>query len=267
MGDFGSIDWSKTKYNFDISDVAPIPNPFSGVFRSKRASGDSRYSVGAASSGSSGFRKRGPLIDSVLSSSFFILGVDKSFYKGPVYELPLIPLMGFRSPFWKIPVTGFQFLNMNATYQSNPQFSFPSGAYGKIDSSSPVLTVPSATADKMNSALGAVYNANLNVYTIPCSFYETAPWLTIQFGIGVKAHIPPSQYIYKFEGANGGCYTAIAGGSDSQNVYLGGPFFRSFYLIFHYSGFNVGIAESLSNESGRLTVDTNGGGPVPKILN
>lgn len=175
--------------------------------------------------------------------------------------------MGFRSPFWKIPVTGFQFLNMNATYQSNPQFSFPSGAYSKIDSSSPVLTVPSATADKMNSALGAVYNANLNVYTIPCSFYETAPWLTIQFGIGVKAHIPPSQYIYKFEGANGGCYTAIAGGSDSQNVYLGGPFFRSFYLIFHYSGFNVGIAESVSNESGRLTVDINGGGPVPKILN
>lgn len=186
-----------------------------------------------------------------------------------MYELPLIPLLGFRSPFWKIPVTSFQFLGgNNQTYQNNPQYTFPSGAYGKIDSSSPVLTIPSATADKMNSALGAVYNVDTNLYTISCSAYQTAPWIQIQFGVGLQAQIPPSQYIYKFEGVNGGCYTAIVGGSDNQNIYLGGPFFRSFYLIFHYSGFNVGIAESISNDSGKLSVQTtNGGGPIPRILN
>lgn len=199
------------------------------------------------------------------------VGVDKSLYKGPVYELPLIPLSGFRSPFWKIPVIGFQFINDNTTYspQNNSQFAFPSGAYGKIDSSSPVLTVPSATADKMNMALGAVFNTNLNLYTISCSAYKTAPSLVVQFAAGLNAQIPPSQYIYQFEGANSnlGCYTAIAGGSDNQNVYLGGPFFRSFYLIFHYSGFNVGIAQSVANESGRLSVQRfNGEGPIPKML-
>jgi hypothetical protein len=37
MGDFGSIDWSKTTYNLDTSELPSIPNPFAGVFRSRRA--------------------------------------------------------------------------------------------------------------------------------------------------------------------------------------------------------------------------------------
>lgn len=36
--------------------------------------GDDRYSTGYAGSGSSNFRKRGPLVDDVLSSFAFVLG-------------------------------------------------------------------------------------------------------------------------------------------------------------------------------------------------
>lgn len=272
MGDFGSIDWSKTKFNLDAADILPtsINNAFTpsipvlpklpNLFKNKRAVGDDRYSTGYARSGSAGFRKRGPLIDSVLSSFAFILGVDESLYKKPLYKLPLVPLLGLRSPFWKIPISGFQLLYGNTTTATSvkqpSQYAFPSGAYGKIDSSSPVLTVPQATADAINKDLGAVFDSKTGLYTIACSALQSAPSLVIQFdSAGVDAHIPPNQYIYQRDdkiNATDGCYTAIAGGSDGQNVYLGGPFFRSFYLVFHYSGLNVGIAESSVQLSGRL---------------
>lgn len=188
------------------------------------------------------------------------IGVDESLYKKPLYKLPLVPLFGLRSPFWKIPISGFQLKYDNSTTNTSTkqssQYNFPSGAYGKIDSSSPVLTVPQATADAINKDLGAVFDSKTRLYTIECSALQDAPSLVIQFdSAGVDAHIPPSQYIYQLDdklNATEGCYTAIAGGSDSQNVYLGGPFFRSFYLVFHYSGLNVGIAESSVQRSGKL---------------
>lgn len=186
--------------------------------------------------------------------------MDDSLYKGPIYKLPLVPLLALRSPFWKIPISGFQLAYKNSTGATNIQqpkiiqYDFPSGAYGKIDSSSPVLTVPQDTADALNKALGAVFDPTTNLYIISCDALKTAPSIVIQFdGVGVNAHIPPNQYIYQKEDkTSGGCHTAIAGGSDKQNVYLGGPFFRSFYLVFHYSGFNVGIAESSVQDAGKL---------------
>ncbi len=188
--------------------------------------------------------------------------MDESLYRGSLYKLPLVPLLALRSPFWKIPISGFQLAYENNTRTTNIQrpknseYLFPTGAYGKIDSSSPVLTVPQSTADSINKALGAVFNPSTNLYTISCDALKTAPSLVIQFqAAGVDAHIPPNQYIYQNENTastTGSCYTAIAGGSDNQNVYLGGPFFRSFYLVFHYSGFNVGIAESAVQEAGKL---------------
>ncbi len=39
---------------------------------------DDRYSTGYVGSGSAGFRKRGPLVDSVLSSFAFILGIQQT---------------------------------------------------------------------------------------------------------------------------------------------------------------------------------------------
>lgn len=188
------------------------------------------------------------------------IGVDESLYRKPLYRLPLVPLLGLRSPFWKIPISGFQLQYDNTTTATSnkqqSQYNFPSGAYGKIDSSSPVLTIPQATADAINKDLGAVFDSKTGIYTISCSALGSAPSLVIQFdSAGVDAHIPPNQYIYQREdklNTTKECYTAIAGGSDSQNVYLGGPFFRSFYLVFHYSGLNVGIAESSVEQSGRL---------------
>jgi hypothetical protein len=212
-----------------------------------------------------------------LTIALFCIGVDKTLHKGPIYKLPLVPLAGLRSPFWKIPVNGFQLTYSNNTtttelQQKDLQYTFPSGAYGKIDSSSPVLTVPSATADAMNKAIGAAFDTKFNLYTISCSAISTAPSLVVQFGAGLDARIPPQQYIYQIEGptnSNEGCYTAIAGGTDSQNVYLGGPFFRSFYLVFHYSGLNVGIAESSSTElTGTVYVQSSSKqrGVIPTII-
>lgn len=198
-----------------------------------------------------------------------MIGVDKSLYTGPLYKLPLVPLVGLQSPFWKIPVNGFQLIYSNNSATSvasqQQQFTFPSGAYGKIDSSSPVLTIPSSTADAINKALGAVFDTQLYLYTISCSAMNTAPSIVVQFGAGVNAQITPKQYIYQIEGVtnpNEGCYTAIAGGADSQNVYLGGPFFRSFYLVFHYSGLNVGIAQSASATDATGTVTSQQGSSV-----
>jgi hypothetical protein len=159
--------------------------------------------------------------------------VDKSLYKGPMYKLPLAPLTGLHSPFWKMPINRFEFvyINVTTTNQQQPlqkglKFSLSSGAYGKIDSSSPILTVPSNTAEAMNKALGAVFDSKLNIYTISCSALKTAPSLLIQFGAGVSAEIPPQQYIYQVEGptnSNDGCYTAIAGGKDENVFLLGFP--------------------------------------------
>ncbi|CAO3654307.1 unnamed protein product [Mucor fragilis] len=253
MGDFGSIDWTKTRFNLDASEIPAALAP--GFFRSRRAAGDDRYSTGAGSTGSGNFRKRGPFLESILDSFFWILGVDDSLYTGPIYQLPLAPVSGLSSPFWKIPIEGFRFHYTNASAgKSDQQFSFQRGAYGKVYSSSPVLTVPSATADAMNKAIGAVYNEALNLYTISCSAYTTAPSLVFQFGAGIDAEIPPQQYIYKLEedrpNSNVGsdsCYSAISGGTDNVNVFLGGPFFRSFYLVYQFSGQSVGVAESIAH--------------------
>jgi len=176
-------------------------------------------------------------------------------YTGPIYQLPLAPVSGLSSPFWKIPIEGFRFQYANASAgKPDQQFSFQKGAYGKVYSSSPVLTVPKSTADAMNKAIGAVYNEALNLYTIPCSAYNTAPSLVFQFGAGIDAEIPPQQYIYKLEEdrpnsgvSSDSCYSAISGGTDDINVFLGGPFFRSFYLVYQFSGQSVGVAESIAH--------------------
>jgi hypothetical protein len=109
-------------------------------------------------------------------------------------------------------------------------------------------------ADSINKALGAVYNTNLNLYTISCSAYNTAPSLVFQFGAGIDAEIPATQYIYQLEEeelknyktSDNKCYSAIVGSqADNTNVFLGGPFFRSFYLTYQFSSQVVGIAESI----------------------
>ncbi|KAK4514925.1 uncharacterized protein ATC70_002532 [Mucor velutinosus] len=253
MGDFGSIDWTKTRFNLDAAEVPSTLAP--GFLRSRRAAGDDRYSTGAANTGSSNFRKRGPFLDAILDSFFWVLGIDDSMYTGPIYQLPLAPVSGLSSPFWKIPIKGFRFHYVNAsTSKPDQQFPFQKGAYGKVYSSSPVLTVPKATADAMNRAIGAVYNEALNLYTISCSAYTTAPSLVFQFGAGIDAEIPPQQYIYKLEEdrpnsgvSSDSCYSAISGGTDDINVFLGGPFFRSFYLVYQFSGQSVGMAESIAH--------------------
>ncbi|KAI9254923.1 aspartic peptidase domain-containing protein [Helicostylum pulchrum] len=240
MGGFGSIDWTKMRMNLDL---APITNPFSGVF--KRAAGDDVVSTGYIKSGSSDYRKRFNFNE--ISSSAFILGVDKTLYSDPVYKLPLVPLQGFNSPFWKIPIAGLQLKYTNITQQ----FKFSSGGHGKIDSSSPIITLPRSTADAINTALGATFNAQLNMYTIDCEAMTTGPWFVIQFAAGVNAHIPADQFIYQ-QNDGSSCYTAIGGGTDEQNIYLGGPFFRSFYLMYHYTGLSVNIAESSVVQAGKL---------------
>lgn len=182
-----------------------------------------------------------------ITYTLYFLGVDKTLYKDPVYRLPLVPLQGFNSPFWKIPITGLQLKYTNITQQ----FKFSSGGHGKIDSSSPIITLPRSTADAINAALGATYNAQLNTYTIDCKALTTGPWFVIQFAAGVNAHIPADQFIYQQKDGSS-CFTAIGGGTDEQNIYLGGPFFRSFYLMYHYTGLSVNIAESSVVQAGKL---------------
>lgn len=179
-----------------------------------------------------------------------ILGVDKNLYKEPLYTLPLVPLQGFKSPFWKIPVNGLQ-LKYNNITQPIKQFTFSSGAHGKIDSSSPIITLPSSTSDAINAALGATFDSKRNLYIIDCANISALPSLVIQFTVGVDAQIFPDQFIYQLDGGST-CYTAIGAGTDAQNVYLGGPFFRSFYLVYHYTGLSVNIAESSQGQSGKL---------------
>jgi hypothetical protein len=188
-----------------------------------------------------------------LSMNLFLCmyaGVDESLYTGSITQLPLAPITGLSSPFWNIPLSGFRF---NTNQNQTSSFQLQSDAYGQIYSSSPALIVPKSIADDMNKALGAVYNETLNLYTISCSAYDTAPKLIFEFGAGTDAEIPSQQYIYKLEDdtqsayANQNvCYTAISGGGDDKNVFLGGPFFRSFYLTYEFTNKAVGIAESIA---------------------
>lgn len=190
----------------------------------------------------------------VLNSLYTYSGVDDTLYTGSIYKFPLAPISGLGSPFWNIPLSGLRFNTNQTTYQNQTlRYPLQSNAYGKIYSSTAALIVPKALADDMNTAIGAVYNEALNLYTIACTAYDTAPSLVFEFGAGTDAEIPPQQYIYKLEDdqqsayANqDGCYSAISGGGDGTNVFLGGPFFRSFYLTFQFSNRSVGIAQSIA---------------------
>lgn len=170
-------------------------------------------------------------------------------YKGQLHDISLISGgTDIDSPFWKVPVKGFMLDYRGDKEKQSQEFALSANAHGTVASSTPYLMVPPAIAKALNKALGATnYNPQTGMYNIACSSRKQAPWLAIQFE-ALDAVIPPEQYINRYEhipsGQLEGCFSAIVDGPDNKNVYLGGPFFRSFYIEYAFSGRKISVAES-----------------------
>ncbi|ORZ25513.1 aspartic peptidase domain-containing protein [Absidia repens] len=130
------------------------------------------------------------------------------------------------------------------------RLDLPNSAYGSIDSSTPYLHLPRKLSQALNQKLGAEYDSSLELYTIPCDRKaDGAPLLVFEFE-GVDALLPAHQYIIK---KNQKCHTAILDNIKSKNnnddededqIHLGGPFFRSYYIEYYTAERKVAIAES-----------------------
>ncbi|KAF7728146.1 hypothetical protein EC973_006661 [Apophysomyces ossiformis] len=208
------------------------------------AAGDDRFSTGGGGGpGSPGFRKR-----EVNSHFYWVLGIDPTLYYGKVYDLPLVMPSNNGNPFWKLPFIGFE-LERELGRKERRFFPLTPGSFGQIYSSTPYIVVPRKMAEVLNHAVGASFNKEANMYTISCAARRSAPALIFQFP-GLDAKILPRQYIYAFDtvppGTHHRCYSTIVTGFDDHNVLLGGPFFTSFYIVYHYDQRKVGLANSVT---------------------
>ncbi|ORY97196.1 aspartic peptidase domain-containing protein [Syncephalastrum racemosum] len=238
----------------------------------KRAAGDDHYATGYGGSGSPGFKKlgkRAPLGDIQGDSSSssgtaefrWVLGSDKDMYHDPLYDLPLVPVgtSDVDSPFWKIPIKGLALARNdsggagNGTQANNSQeYPFSNGMVGEVASSLANLLVPSHVADAVNQAIGATKN-NEGVYTLSCNARQNGPSLVIHLET-VDAILRPQHYIARLEHVSegtDGCYSTLAASPNAQ-VYLGGPFFRAFYLEYALGEKKLLIAESATDGLGSL---------------
>ncbi|KAI9264052.1 aspartic peptidase domain-containing protein [Phascolomyces articulosus] len=222
-------------------------NPPVGGGLQRRAAGDAHTSTGPAASGSPNFRKRGP---NPSDDFLWVLGDDPTMYTGPLYKLDLInALDNIASPFWKVPLNG---LSVN-----NLEFKLSDKSYGTVSSSTPYIMVPPSVAATINKAIGAQYNTNTKMYTIACSAQSQLSPLVIEFSQGINAEIPAAKYINEYEqiptGQSDQCFSTIVSGPDDHTVYLGGPFFQSYYLGFAVTEQAIYVAESVVNTGAKLT--------------
>ncbi|KAI8075981.1 aspartic peptidase domain-containing protein [Halteromyces radiatus] len=253
VGDFGVFQ----KYLDDAQGlIQGVDKIVNGILM--RAVGDDRTSSGYAASGSPDFKKR----DGVHAPFYWTLGSDPSKYTGKLYDLPLASVsLNVLSPFWKLNMHGIKLIpyqqpqdddnNQNDTENKKNMLPKQSSAllrltlsdtsFGSIDSSTPYIHLPKHLSQALNQRLGAQYDNSLKLYTIPCERKKIEPlWLIFELD-GVDALIPAHQYMIE---RHKKCHTAIVDSDDDDQVHLGGPFFRSFYLEYRLTAKEVGIAES-----------------------
>ncbi|KAI9302142.1 aspartic peptidase domain-containing protein [Cunninghamella echinulata] len=248
VGDFGAFG----KYLDSAQGLLQGLEHLAGVLG--RAVADDRststgYSAGDAPPSES-FKKR----DGVHSTFEWALGPDPSKYTGKLYKLPLQHRFSIKrqdsSSYWKLPIRSLRLTEspdyMSLTQKVLPfleQIDFVMEEYGVVDSSTPYLHFPRYAAQKFNKAIGAYYNAEKDLYQVSCDILheKNQKGLVIQFN-GINVVIPPHQYIITHKA---GCYSAVVN-SKNDEIHLGGPFFRSFYLEFHTKEKFIGIAQSVT---------------------
>ncbi|KAG2219752.1 hypothetical protein INT45_007791 [Circinella minor] len=231
-----------------IGEVTMIEYPAGFV---PAATGDAHTSTGPATSGSPNFRKKRGFPTSAINF-LWVLGNDPSMYTGPLYKLDLISAADSgTSPFWKVPLKGLSF--------KNQEFKLSGGSYGTISSSTPYIMVPPSVAGDINNAIGAHYNEQSRMYTISCSARDYLKPLVIEFSQGLNAVISAIQYINEFNHPptdssqqEDQCFSTIVNGPDDHTIYLGGPFFRSYYLGFAITELQLNIAQSVVNTGATL---------------
>ncbi|KAI9484638.1 aspartic peptidase domain-containing protein [Zychaea mexicana] len=243
VGDYSNdiLDPKSSKMSKDFN--APV-----GASLQRRAAGDAHTSTGPTASGSPSFRKRDP---NASDNFLWILGDDPSMYTGPLYRLALISGIDSKSsPFWKVPLKGL------ALQESKKELTLSGGFYGTVSSSTPYIMVPPSMASALNDAIGAKYQAKTRMYTISCAWRKKLPSLVVEFSQGLDAQIPASQYINEYEhiptGQSEACFSTIVNGPDDHTVYLGGPFFRSYYLGFAVTEKALYVAQSAANTGATL---------------
>lgn len=177
-------------------------------------------------------------------------------YSDKLYDLALMPESeNTLSPFWKLPLHGVKLVPGVSNSTADPENPVEKGlallelvlsdsSYGSIDSSTPYLHFPRRLSQALNKKLGADYDSSLGVYTIPCERKRDEKLLLVFEFEGVDALLPAHQYIIK---KHDQCHSAIVDANtkdDDEQIHLGGPFFRSFYLEYHTSMRQISIAES-----------------------
>ncbi|CAO3597784.1 unnamed protein product [Absidia cylindrospora] len=269
VGDFGAFIKYIAKLEGVIKDKTGL---LKGILT--RAVGDDRTATGYASSASPDFKKR----DGVHAPFYWTLGSDPSMHdkSDKLYDLRLMsPSAKVLSPYWKLPLHGIKLVaqvenakqeeptqKKSSSLLSSPlikrapasselllRLDLPKSAYGSIDSSTPYLHLPRKLSQELNQKLGAEYDSSLGLYTIPCDRKaDGSPLLVFEFE-GVDALLPAHQYIIK---KNQKCHTAILDNikknkddeEDEDQIHLGGPFFRSYYIEYYTAERKVAIAES-----------------------
>lgn len=149
------------------------------------------------------------------------------------------------------PVIAYQPLS-SATYWQFRVTQFNLGSYTKktnydviSDTGTSLIGGPTSVAESMASAVGAQYNDQYGIYTLPCK--GSYPDLQITIGGAVYA-IKPVNYI--IDGGDNGqtCYFGVFPfdfGGFGPSWILGDPFIRQFCNIYDIQNQKIGFAPSL----------------------
>ncbi|KAI9327321.1 hypothetical protein DFJ73DRAFT_905679 [Zopfochytrium polystomum] len=156
-------------------------------------------------------------------------GYNPARFTGDITWVPL-----FEELWWEFDFTG----NYLANGQNGPLTST-----AIADTGTSLIILDTATADSINSAIGAVFDPNEGVYTVPCDqIGKTAP-IFLNFG-GKSFELPSSRYLLKFDDTL--CFSGFVGGAGNgvPNI-LGDVFLQVYYSIYDKDQKRVGFAQAV----------------------
>ncbi|KAI9315436.1 hypothetical protein DFJ73DRAFT_930913 [Zopfochytrium polystomum] len=156
-------------------------------------------------------------------------GFNPARFTGDITWVPLA-----EEVWWEFDFTG--------SFLANGQ-NGPLTATAIADTGTSLIILDTPTADTINTAIGAVFDSNQGVYTVPCDqIGKTAP-VFLNFG-GKSFELPSSRYLLKL--SDDFCFSGIVGGAGSgvPNI-LGDVFLQVYYSIYDKDQKRVGFAQAV----------------------
>jgi Eukaryotic aspartyl protease len=174
------------------------------------------------------FNLENPSIDRGQAGSISFGGVDSTKISGPTLWMPLT---NDRS-YWKV------LLNNIVDSSGNPLTQIAQDFQIVFDTGTTLSILPSAISTAFNAKIGATFNNNYNLYTLPCT--SDPPAISFFFGGNRGALTLSGSKLFFKDSATGLCISIIQSSTEpSFPPIFGATFIRNWVTVFDYGQGNL----------------------------